>query len=151
MPSAVRRTTSSMIARASCEAVMSRKTSSSAPCVSYASAASTGSPASRRSTKRTPLTTRPSFTSRQGITRLANIIGTSAVRPVHSVGGVPWAQRGSVRPRRLASFGQFLHGFGEVEHAGGQGAPHHAALHPRHIGEPSQVLYTRHLSSRTDG
>src|SRR5205809_241929 len=97
MPSAVRRTTSSMVARASCEAVMSRKTSSSAPCVSYASAASTGSPASRRSTKRTPLTTRPSFTSRQGITRLANIIGTSAVRPVHSVGGVPWAQRGGRR------------------------------------------------------
>src|SRR5580704_16223836 len=30
---------------------------------------STGSPASRRSTKFTPLTTRPSFTSRQGMTR----------------------------------------------------------------------------------
>src|SRR3989454_772092 len=48
MPSAVRRTTSSMIARASCEAVMSRKTSSSAPCLSYASAASTGD---RKSTR----------------------------------------------------------------------------------------------------
>src|SRR5437588_6681096 len=32
-------------------------------------ALSTGSPASRRSTKFTPLTTRPSFTSRQGMTR----------------------------------------------------------------------------------
>src|SRR3974390_2428246 len=32
-------------------------------------AASTGSPASRKLTKLTPLTTRPSFTSRQGMTR----------------------------------------------------------------------------------
>src|ERR1700734_3481317 len=32
-------------------------------------AAATGSPASRRSTKLTPLTTRPSFTSRQGMRR----------------------------------------------------------------------------------
>src|SRR5437879_13131232 len=36
-------------------------------------AASTGSPASRRSTKLTPLTTLPSFTSRQGMTRTLNI------------------------------------------------------------------------------
>src|SRR5829696_3144583 len=36
-------------------------------------AASTGSPASRRSTKLTPLTIRPSLTSRQGITRTLNI------------------------------------------------------------------------------
>src|SRR5882724_11645164 len=36
-------------------------------------AASTGSPASRRSTKLTPLTTRPSLTSRQGMTRTLNI------------------------------------------------------------------------------
>src|SRR6202034_488655 len=36
-------------------------------------AASTGSPASRRLTKLTPLTTRPSFTSRQGMTRTLNI------------------------------------------------------------------------------
>src|ERR1700694_5491303 len=36
-------------------------------------AASTGSPASRKSTKLTPLTTRPSLTSRQGITRTLNI------------------------------------------------------------------------------
>src|ERR1700681_2928589 len=36
-------------------------------------AASTGSPASRRSTKLTPLTTRPSLTSRQGITRTLNM------------------------------------------------------------------------------
>src|ERR1700733_3057265 len=38
-------------------------------------AASTGSPASRRLTKLTPLTTRPSFTSRQGMTRTLNILG----------------------------------------------------------------------------
>src|SRR4051794_11483177 len=73
--SAVRRTTSSMIPRFSWVAVMSRKHSSSAPAASYAIAASTGSPASRRSTKLTPLTTRPSLTSRQGITRTLNIRG----------------------------------------------------------------------------
>src|SRR5438477_2097625 len=71
--SAVRRTTSSMMPRFSWVAVMSRKHSSSAPAASYAIAASTGSPASRRSTKLTPLTTRPSLTSRQGITRTLNI------------------------------------------------------------------------------
>src|SRR5271165_6074746 len=48
---------------------MSRKQSSSAPAVSYSAACSTGSPASRSDTKLTPLTTRPSFTSRQGMTR----------------------------------------------------------------------------------
>src|SRR3982750_679452 len=36
-------------------------------------AASTGSPASRRSTKLTPLTTLPSLTSRQGMTRTLNM------------------------------------------------------------------------------
>src|SRR6266567_367149 len=71
--SAVRRTTSSMVPRFSWVAVMSRKHSSSAPAASYAIAASTGSPASRRSTKLTPLTTRPSLTSRQGITRTLNM------------------------------------------------------------------------------
>src|SRR5207237_10009404 len=71
--SAVRRTTSSMVPRFSWVAVMSRKHNSSAPAASYAIAASTGSPASRRSTKLTPLTTRPSLTSRQGITRTLNM------------------------------------------------------------------------------
>src|SRR6185436_9020019 len=52
---------------------MSRKQSSSAPAASYAIAASTGSPASRKLTKLTPLTTRPSFTSRQGMTRTLNM------------------------------------------------------------------------------
>src|SRR6187455_3159297 len=37
-------------------------------------AASTGSPASRRSRNFTPLTTRPSFTSRQGMRRTLNIV-----------------------------------------------------------------------------
>src|SRR6266699_2399006 len=41
-------------------------------------AASTGSPASRKSTKLTPLTTRPSLTSRQGITRTLNILMVSS-------------------------------------------------------------------------
>src|SRR5207244_4039847 len=139
MPSAVRRTTSSMIARPSCEAVMSRKTSSSAPCVSYASAASTGSPASRRSTKRTPLTTRPSLTSRHGMTRLANIIVTSAVRPAHSV-----------RPRHLASFRQLLPGLGEVDHAGVEGTAHDAAYDARDRGQPPQVGEPRDTAGGDD-
>src|SRR5258708_7624450 len=67
--SAVRRTTSRMMSRSSWLAVISRKHSSSAPAASYATAASTGSPASRKLTKLTPLTTRPSLTSRQGMTR----------------------------------------------------------------------------------
>src|SRR5260370_21045072 len=71
--SAVRRTTSSMVLRRSYEAVMSRKTSSSAPSALYCAASSTGSPASRRFTKLMPLTTRPSFTSRQGIMRRVSI------------------------------------------------------------------------------
>src|SRR5579863_3009560 len=36
-------------------------------------ACATGSPASTRSTKLTPLTTRPSFTSRQGMTRILSM------------------------------------------------------------------------------
>src|SRR3954469_10864968 len=53
---------------------MSRKVSSSAPSASSTRAISTGSPASRRSTKLTPLTTRPASTSRHGITRTAKLI-----------------------------------------------------------------------------
>src|SRR4051794_28217891 len=53
---------------------MSRKVSSSAPSASYTRAISTGSPASRRSTKFTPLTTRPASTSRHGMTRTAKLI-----------------------------------------------------------------------------
>src|SRR5262245_41228759 len=52
---------------------MSRKTSSSAPSLSYRRACSTGSPASIRSTKRIPLTTRPRSTSRQGRILFASI------------------------------------------------------------------------------
>src|SRR5690606_15444979 len=73
--SAVRATTSRMVPRFSEEAVMSRKHSSSAPAASYTLACSTGSPASTRSTNCTPLTTRPSFTSRQGMMRLVSMSG----------------------------------------------------------------------------
>ena len=69
MRSAVRLTTSRMVSRFSWLAVMSRNVSSSAPAASYTAACSTGSPASRRETKFTPFTTRPSLTSRHGITR----------------------------------------------------------------------------------
>src|SRR5438876_686544 len=71
--SAVRSTVSSRIFRASDDAVMSRKMISSAPSRSYAAASSAGSPASRSSWKRTPLTTRPSVTSRQGMIRFAGM------------------------------------------------------------------------------
>src|SRR5436190_4231889 len=69
---AVRRARSTIVSRFSCEAVMSRNTSSSPPSASYRAASSTGSPASRMSTKFVPLTTRPLSTSRHGITRLSN-------------------------------------------------------------------------------
>ena len=47
---------------------MSRNTTSSAPSSSYRRASSAGSPASRSPVKRTPFTTLPPSTSRQGIT-----------------------------------------------------------------------------------
>src|SRR5438045_1490032 len=56
--SAVRATASRRMRRASEEAVISRKTISSAPMRSYVAASCAGSPASRSSWKRTPLTTR---------------------------------------------------------------------------------------------
>src|SRR6187549_1327016 len=68
-------------------------------------AASTGSPASRRLTKLMPLTTRPSLTSRQGMTRTLNM-GRS--RPPR---GANHAQRfGSIEPsviKRPAGDGAF--------------------------------------------
>ena len=70
--SATRRTVLSAVPRASQVAVMSRRHSSSASAASYATAHSTGSPSSVRSLKRTPLTTRPFFTSRQGMIRRAS-------------------------------------------------------------------------------
>jgi len=59
---------------ASCVAVISRKTSSSAPASLYIFATSTGSPASIKLTKLTPFTTLPFFTSRHGMIRFANIL-----------------------------------------------------------------------------
>src|SRR5512134_1228277 len=84
--SAVRRTTSMRMSLRSCEAVMSRKTSSSASSSSYRRAITTGSPASRRFTKLTPLTTRPSFTSRHGMIRLASIAREKGSRPFQAQG-----------------------------------------------------------------
>src|SRR5215468_4669015 len=57
------------MSRSSWVAVILRKHIPSAPAESQATAPSTGSPASRKLTKLTPLTTRPSLTSRQGMTR----------------------------------------------------------------------------------
>jgi len=53
--SATRSTTSSIVSRPSAEAVMSRKTNSSAPARLYARAISTGSPVYFRSSKLTPV------------------------------------------------------------------------------------------------
>src|SRR6478609_5336828 len=64
---------------------MSRKVSSSAPSSSYRRASSTGSPASTRSTKLTPLTTRPSDTSRHGMTRTATDMPTA-----YELSALPW-------------------------------------------------------------
>src|SRR5690606_35329759 len=69
---AVRRTTSRVVPRSSGVAEMSRKQISSAPSSAQRRASSVGSPASTRSTKFTPLTTRPPETSRHAITRLRN-------------------------------------------------------------------------------
>jgi len=52
-----------------------RETLSDRSETSYARANSTGSPASRRSVKLTPFTTRPASTSRHGMTRTATVIG----------------------------------------------------------------------------
>src|SRR5213082_1089557 len=62
-------TVSSCVARPSGDAATSSTTISSAPWASYAAPCVAGSPASRRSWNRTPFTTRPSRTSRQGTTR----------------------------------------------------------------------------------
>ena len=59
------------------EAVMSRKTSSSAPALSYAAPTATGSPASIRFTKFTPFTTLPFLTSRHGIILFVCMLYTS--------------------------------------------------------------------------
>ena len=71
--SATLRTMSMTVPLLSDDAVISRNTSSSAPALSYAFAISTGSPASLRSTKLTPFTTLPPFTSRQGMILFVNI------------------------------------------------------------------------------
>ena len=71
--SAVRFTISIVVSRFALEAVMSRKINSSAPESPYSFANSTGSPASARFSKFTPLTTRPASTSRQGMTRMATL------------------------------------------------------------------------------
>src|SRR5690606_17120751 len=86
-----------MRSRSSLLAVMSRNVSSSAPWSLYLRAISTGSPASMRSTKLMPLTTRPAVTSRHGIMRQARSERTESVIGVDLVG-------------------QIL-GFGEVERA----------------------------------
>src|SRR5947207_1699214 len=73
--SAVRRTTASSVARFSAVAEMSRNTSSSAPSRSYWTAIAGGSPTSRSCSKRVPFTTRPSFTSRQTMSRRVSMRG----------------------------------------------------------------------------
>src|SRR5690242_21776467 len=68
---------------------MSRKHNSSAPAASYAIAASTGSPASLKLTKLMPLTTRPSFTSRQGMTRIFSMTQRVTLRRLAPALGEP--------------------------------------------------------------
>src|SRR5256886_6573602 len=94
-----RATVSTCVARASTDAATSSTTISSAPWDSYAAAWVAGSPASRSSWKRTPFTTRPSLTSRQGTTR-----GSSpGVAPVVAGVGTALAPV-SQRPSRAAPY-----------------------------------------------
>jgi hypothetical protein len=66
-------TRSARVLRFSLVAVMSRKTSSSAPFSLYQSARSIGSPASLRFSNFIPFTVRPSLMSRHGIILFASI------------------------------------------------------------------------------
>ena len=70
---AARRIVFTKVGRLSLVAAMSSTTTSSAPSRSYRAASSTGSPASRRSANRTPLTTRAPSVSRHGIMRRARL------------------------------------------------------------------------------
>src|SRR5271157_2461825 len=82
---AVRRTVSSRVLRDSAVAVMSRNTISSAPASLCAAANSAGSPASRNCTNCIPLTTRPPWTSRQAMMRLASVSQcTEILQNLHS-------------------------------------------------------------------
>src|ERR1700688_537632 len=84
-----------MILRSPEDAVISRNTISSAPSWSYSAASSTGSPASLISANRTPLTTRPSSTSRQGMIRFAGTRPQYVTHASAQVGGAH-ADRGLV-------------------------------------------------------
>src|SRR5699024_5169635 len=99
---ATRETISIIVPRSSLVAVISKSTNSSAPFLSYSIAHSTGSPASRRLTKLTPLTTLPFLTSRQGMIRFAYIsLFLSAWRQSYVKSEVP--------PRRFFRGGTGLH------------------------------------------
>ena len=81
---ATRSTTSSIVLRPSFVAVISKKTSSSAPSCEYFFAKETGSPAYFRLLKLTPLTVWPSLTSRQGMMRFVIMISLPSVAKRHS-------------------------------------------------------------------
>src|ERR1700756_2552409 len=111
---------------------MSRKVNSSAPSASYCLASSTGSPASRRFSKLTPLTTRPSSTSRHGMTRTASSLpeyisillrfahGTQELEylVVHTGRGGQH-RPGSRGPRLTGQVGDDTSGGPHLRHAGG--------------------------------
>ena len=67
-------TKSLIVFRCSSDAVISKKTNSSAPSLLYFSANSTGSPASLMDSKCNPLTTLPFLTSKQGIILLVKVM-----------------------------------------------------------------------------
>ena len=69
---------------------------SSAPCLLYSSAHSTGSPTSRTPSKLTPLTTLPFLTSRHGIILFASII--------YHLSQLPYGTCPTIRPRRKKRF-----------------------------------------------
>src|SRR3712207_6140630 len=125
---------------------MSRKVSSSAPSASYTRAISTGSPASRRSTKLTPLTTRPASTSRHGMTRTARLTPPPRRRssaPLAAHGPCPWTSshpRSSCRrpPHRV---GLDLHQHRRVDQGGD--LHHRGGRPPRRSEEHTSELQSR--------
>src|SRR5690606_4204964 len=81
-------------------------------------ACSTGSPASRRLTKLTPLTTRPFITSRQGIIRLASIYASCRRQRFHQ-GQPPFVERHADYCSRDYAAGRQTLDFSGAAHAAG--------------------------------
>src|SRR5689334_24216021 len=149
---AVRSTTSIIVFRFSWDAVMSRKQSSSAPSRSYTVATSTGSPASRRLTKLTPLTTRPSFTSRQGMMRLVNMLSSAFMKgrdrsPISELAVV----EGLADNHAFDTWPKRLHGFQILHTRNSSGCNHRKRRIFHDFLQSRQIRSTQHAVPRNVG